>query len=204
MVRAVLLWTMAKQLMRVVAIFVFLASVGIPARATILQQLTLDEMARKSTSIIHARVTGSSEVIRGGDVFTIYKFETLETLKSGPIARQVAVPGGVAGGMRQVVAGAPILRAGQEYILFLWTGRSGLTQLMGMSQGLFSVEHTSAGDARASRAASGEQMLDGAGRAVRDETLSMPLKELKANLARALAMAVKAEAQDAQARRVGN
>jgi hypothetical protein len=186
---------MAKQLMRVVAIFVFLASAGIPAGATILQQLPLGELAGKSTSIVRARVTGSSEVVRGADVFTIYKFETLETLKSGPAAREVAVPGGVAGGMRQVVAGAPTLRTGREYVLFLWTGRSGLTQLTGMSQGLFSVDRTTASDGQVSRASAGEQMLDAAGRAVRDEPLSMPLTELKAKIARALAVSVPAGAQ---------
>jgi hypothetical protein len=201
MVLAVLLRTMAKQLMRLVAISVFLACAGIPARATILQQLTLDDMARKSTSIVRVRVIGSSEVIRGKDVFTFYKFETLETLKSGPAVREVAVPGGVAGGMRQVVAGAPTLRAGREYVLFLWTGRSGLTQLMGMSQGLFNVERTAIVDPRASRAASGEQMLDAAGRAVRDETLSMPLTELKAKVSKALAVSMIAGAPVDQAQR---
>jgi hypothetical protein len=189
MVFAVLLWTMAKQLMRVVAIFALLVSAGIPARATILQQLTLDEMARTSTSIVHAKITGSSEVVRGGDVFTLYKFETLETLKSGPAAGEVAVPGGVAGGMRQVVAGAPTLRPRREYVLFLWTSRSGLTQLTGMSQGLFSVERTTAGDRIASRAAASEQMLDAAGRTVHDEMVSIPWAELKAKISKALAVA---------------
>ena len=198
MVLAVLLRTMAKQLMRVVAIFVFLVYAGIPARATILQQLTLDEMTQKSTSIVRAKVTGSSEVVRGADVFTLYKFETLESLKPGLAVREVAVPGGVSGGMRQVVAGAPTLRAGREYVLFLWTSRSGLTQLMGMSQGLFSVERTTAGDRQASRAASGEQMLDAAGRAVRDEALSMSLTELRAKVSRALAP-VSAGATESQA-----
>jgi hypothetical protein len=202
MVLAVLLRTVAKQLMRDVAIFVFLACVGIPAEATILQQLTLDDMARKSTSIVRAKVTGSSEVVRGADVFTLYKLETLETLKSGRAAREVAVPGGVAGGMRQVVPGAPILHSGGEYVLFLWTSRSGLTQLMGMSQGLFRVEHTTAGDRQASRAAAGEQMLDATGRAVRDETLSMPLTELKAKVSKALAP-VTAVAPRSQAPRAG-
>lgn len=201
MVVAVLLWTMAKQLMRVVAIFVFLACAGIPAAATILQQLTLDEMARKSTSIVHARVTGSREVIRGADVFTLYKFETLATLKSGPTTREVAVPGGVAGGIRQVVAGSPALRAGQEYVLFLWTSRSGLTQLMGMSQGLFSVERTASGVRQASHVAAGEQMVDSAGHAVREETLSMPLTDLRAKVAKALAVAVSAAASGVHGQR---
>ncbi len=188
----------AKQLMRVIAISALLAcAAGIPAEATILQQLTLDDMARKSTSIIRARVTGSNEVARGGDVFTVYKLETLETLKSGLAASEVAVPGGVARGMRQVVAGAPVLRAGHEYVLFLWTSHSGLTQLMGMSQGLFSVEHTTTGARQASRAAAGEQMLDASGRAVRDQALSMPFAELKAKVSKALAVTA------AQAQRAG-
>ena len=203
MVLVVLPRTLAKQLMRVVAISVLLASVGIPARATILQHLTLEEMAQKSTSIVRAKVTGSSEVVRGGDVFTLYKFETLETLKSGAAAREVAVPGGVAGGMRQVVAGAPTPRAGREYILFLWTGRSGLTQLTGMSQGLFSVERTTSGDVRASRAAAGELMLDALGSAVRDEALSIPLTELKAKVSKAIGVPVTAGATGTLAPRAG-
>ena len=188
MVLSVLSGTLAKQLMRVVAISVFLASVSIPAGATILQRLTLDEMAQKSTSIVRAKVTGSSEIIRGGEIFTTYKFDVLQSLKSGPRVREVAVPGGVAGGMWQAVAGAPTLRAGLEYVLFLWTSRSGLTQLMGMSQGLFSVERTTTGDLLASRSAAGEQMLDLAGHAVRDEAVSIPLAELKAKVSKALAV----------------
>jgi len=62
---------MAKQLMRFVATSVLLAcAAGIPAGATILQQLTFDDMARKSTSIVRAKVTASSEIARGGNVFT--------------------------------------------------------------------------------------------------------------------------------------
>jgi hypothetical protein len=190
MVFAVLLRTMAKQLMRVFAIFAFLASVGIVAHATILQQLKLDDMARKSTSIVRARVIGSRGVARGADVFTIYTLETQEVLKSGPAVQEVAVPGGVAGGIRQVVAGAPTLRAGQEYVLFLWTSHSGLTQVMGMSQGLFTIERAASGDRQASHAAAGEQMLDALGHPVRDETLSMPLTELKAKIAKSLGGAV--------------
>lgn len=102
-----------------------------------------------------------------------------------------------------MVAGAPTLRPGQEYVLFLWTSRSGLTQLTGMSQGLFSVERTTAGDPQASRAAAGEQMLDAAGHAVREEALSMPLTELRAQVGKALAMAVTAGASGARALRAG-
>jgi len=176
--------------MRALAIFVglCLASASVPAGATTLQQLSLGEMAQKSTAIVRAKVTGAVEVLRGTDVYTVYQLETFETVKApnGIKPAEVAVPGGVAGGLRQIVPGVPVLRAGQEYILFLWTSRSGLTQLMGMSQGLFTVERTTAGDVIVTRAAAGEQMLDGAGRAVRDEALSMPWPELKKKTMQAL------------------
>lgn len=167
----------------------FAAGACVPAEATTLQQLSLGEMAQKATAIVRAKVTGSVEILRGTDVFTVYQLETLETVKApnGIKPAGVAVPGGIAGGLRQVVTGAPLLRAGQEYVLFLWTSRSGLTQLMGMSQGLFTVERTTTGDVIATRAAAGEQILDGAGRAVRDETLSLPWAELKSKVMKTLA-----------------
>ena len=187
--------TLAKQLMRTLPIsvclaaaWVCLAGAWIPAEATTLQQLSLGEMAQKATAIVRAKVMGSIEVLRGTDVFTVYQLETLETVKApnGIKPVDVAVPGGIAGGLRQVVAGAPVLHAGQEYVLFLWTSRSGLTQLMGMSQGLFTVDRRMAGDAIATRAAAGEQILDSGGRAVRDETLSMPWAELKSKVMKTL------------------
>ena len=183
-----LLRTLAKQLMRALAIFVCFAGAWIPGEATTLQQLSLSEMAQKATAIVRAKVTGSVEVVRGTDVYTVYQLATLETVKSpnGIKPADVAVPGGVAAGLRQVVEGAPALHAGQEYVLFLWTSRSGLTQLMGMSQGLFAIERTAAGDLIATRAAAGEQMLDGAGHAVRDEALSMPWAELKSKVMKTL------------------
>src|SRR5665213_4149859 len=177
--------------MRALAILVrlCLAGASIPAGATTLEQLSLGEMAQKATAIVRAKVTSSIEVLRGTDVYTVYQLETLETVKApnGIKPADVAVPGGVAGGLRQIVAGAPVLRSGQEYVLFLWTSRSGLTQLMGMSQGLFTVERTTTGDLRASHSAAGEQMLDAAGHAVRDQALSIPLTELRARVSRALA-----------------
>jgi hypothetical protein len=187
---AVLLRTLAKQLMRALAIFVCLCApgAGVQVQATTLEQLSLGQMAQKATAIVRAKVTGSIEVLRGTEVFTVYQLDTLETVKApnGIKPAAVAVPGGIAGGLRQVVPGAPVLHAGQEYVLFLWTSRSGLTQLMGLSQGLFAVDRRTAGDAIATRAAADEQILDGAGRAVHDETLSMPWAELKSRVMKTL------------------
>ena len=140
-------------------------------------------MARQSTAIARVKVTGSEQILRGPDVFTVYRLQTLESLKAPATGdlTEVAVPGGAAGGIRQVVAGAPQLRVGGEYVLFLWTSRSGLTQIIGLSQGLFAMS-----GATATRAAADEQMLDAAGRAVRPETLTLSWTDLKSRVAQAL------------------
>jgi hypothetical protein len=175
-------------MMRSLLITLSLASAWAPARATTLERLPLDEMARKSTAIVRARVMSSSGVLRGADIYTIYRIEIVESWKSSPKsdAVPVAVPGGVAGGLRQMVAGAPSLHVGEEYVMFLWTSRSGLTQLIGLSQGLFNVQHSGAGDASATRAAAGELMLDSGGHAVKDQAVSMKLSDLKAQVKRSL------------------
>jgi hypothetical protein len=174
--------------MRSLLITLSLASALAPVRGTTLERLPLGEMTQKSTAIVRAKVVGSSGVLRGADVYTVYQIEIVERWKSGGTSSpmQVAVPGGVAGGLRQMVAGAPTLHVGEEYVMFLWTGRSGLTQLMGLSQGLFSVHSSGAGDATAMRAAAGELMLDSSGHAVKDEAVSMKLSDLKAQVQRAL------------------
>src|SRR5258706_3484995 len=108
-----------------------------PLPATTLQKLSLDDMIRLSTTVVRARVSGSYAAARGADIYTFYQLSVLETLKAGghpPL--EVAVPGGSAKGQRQLVEGAPQLKAGEEYVLFLWTSRSGLTQVIGLSQGL--------------------------------------------------------------------
>ncbi len=179
--------------MRKLAILIAFTGASIPASATTLQQLGFAEMAQKSTAIARVRVIRVSGVLRGADVYTVYHFETLESLKAPDDSRttDVAVPGGVAGGIRQVVAGAPSLRVGNEYVLFLWTSRSGLMQIIGLSQGVFSVTPSPVGDAAAgdplvTRAAAGERMLDTAGRPVRDQVLAMKWSELKSQVRQAL------------------
>jgi hypothetical protein len=174
--------------MRSLLITLSLASALAPVRGTTLERLPLADMTQKSTAIVRAKVVGSSGVLRGADVYTVYQIEIIENWKGSgkPIPVQIAVPGGAAGGIRQMVAGAPSLHVGEEYVMFLWTGRSGLTQLIGLSQGLFNVQRSGAGDAAAMRAAADELMLDASGHAVKDEAVSMKLSDLKAQVNRAL------------------
>ena len=161
-----------------------------PTWGTTLEQLTLDEMAQKSTSIVRARVTGSHAGTLGSNIYTYFQLQVLETWKSsGQSSTEVAVPGGVADGIRQSVSGAPELKPGQEYVLFLWTSRSGLTQVMGLSQGLFKLSEEGSGKAVAQRPAASELMLNRSGLPVDDHAVSMQLQDLRARVRQALVSA---------------
>ena len=161
--------------MRTVSLAIVFGALG---WATTLQQLSLADMISKSTSIVHAKATGSYAAVRGGDIYTYYQFQVSQTLKAASPAiqtqgggLQVAVPGGVAQGLRQTVPGAPNISIGVDYVLFLWTSASGLTQVIGLSQGLFRMTSDPAGNAILVRPASTEPMLDAKGNAVTDQAM---------------------------------
>lgn len=161
------------------------------AGATTLLQLSMNDMIQQSTSIVRAKVTGSRGAYRGAEIYTYYQLQILETVKpsSGQAGMQteIAVPGGVASGVRQPVAGAPSLTVGAEYVLFLWTGRSGLTQVIGLSQGLFKVIPNTAanatpGSSTVVRPAATETMLDSNGNVASDQTLSLLWSDLRSRI----------------------
>jgi len=158
------------------------------AWATTLQKLSIDAMIQQSTAIVHVKVTGSSAAFVGRDIYTYYTLQVIETLKSSSTQQsssqptQVAIPGGVARGLRQMVAGAPVLTNGQEYVIFLWTSKSGLTQIIGLSQGLFVVTQDSNGNPVLARAASTGLMLNQSGQPVTDLPVTMSLGALKTEI----------------------
>ena len=157
-----------------------------PVFGTTLEQLTLADMARQSTSIVRARVTGSRSASQGSAIYTYFQLQVLETWKSATqtvsgAATEVAVPGGAVDGIRQSVTGAPELKTGQEYILFLWTSRSGMTQVIGLSQGRFSV----LGD-MVQRPPASELMLDRSGRPVEDRAVRLSIQDLRTQVLQSL------------------
>ena len=156
--------------------------------AATLERLSLDEMIQKSTAIIRGRVTSSYGAPRGSIIYTHYRIQAIDRWK-GPEGAEldVVVPGGVAGGLRQTFSGAPKLAPGAEYVLFLWTGSSGLTHVIGLSQGVFSVKQDAAGEAVAWRPAAPEMMLDGSGQVVRDAPMSLRLKDLRVRVQKLVA-----------------
>jgi hypothetical protein len=168
--------------MRIRTLAMLAAGILSQAGATTLQQLSMDDMIRKSTAIVRAKVVDSRAAFRGQDIYTYYKLQVLEGLTSGAQQLEVAVPGGSAKGMRQMVPGAPTLNVGSEYVIFLWTSRSGLTQVIGLSQGLFTVSKNAAGDTMLVRPAATELMLDKSGHEVQDEPVSLHLNAVRSQI----------------------
>jgi len=159
-------------------------------RGTTLEQLSLNDLIVKSTTIVHAKVTGSYGAFRGVDVYTFYKLQVSETLKpaagQAPMQLEVAVPGGVAQKVRQSVPGAPTLTIGGDYVLFLWTGPNTLAQILGLSQGLFRMTQDAAGNAIITRPATTEVMLNKAGVPVSDQLTNLPWADVRAQIRKTL------------------
>ena len=153
-----------------------------------LEKLTTDEMAQKATLIVRGRVSNCSGQVRGPVIYTTCTVSVTERWKgtSGPTV-QVWIPGGAAQGLVQTFTGTPKFTNGDEYVLFLWSGRSGLNQVMGLSQGVFDLTPTATGQVTAKRAASAERMLNKAGEEIRDEAVELRVSDLKAQVRRALA-----------------
>ena len=155
------------------------------ASGATLQQLSLSDMALQSTAIVHARVGSSSASFTGSTIYTHYRLQVSETWK-GTAPAEVMMPGGVAGGYRQSFPGAPQLQPGADYVLFLWTSKTGITYIIGLTQGLFILAPQSDGTTLASRGASGETMLDANGVQVLDRNVQVGLTDLKAQVAQLL------------------
>jgi hypothetical protein len=164
----------------------------VAVHAATLEKLTLEEMAQESTLIVRGRVTGCSGEPFGPAIYTRCAITVSEGWK-GNAGEQVVfyIPGGTVGGLSQIVSGAPKVGTGEEYVLFLWAGRSGMNQVIGLSQGVFDLRPDSKGQATASRAASSEVMLDKSGNAVKDSAVEVRVFELRKRVAEALAGAAK-------------
>ena len=167
-------------LLRLGLLLVALAAV----QSATLEYLSTDQMIDQSTAIVRARVLDSIARRHGPLVYTHFTVKVTERLKgTGPERLDIVVPGGEAGGVRQTFAGAPALSAGAAYLLFLWTGASGLTHVLGYSQGVFLVRADGNGEISAQRQASGEIVLDPkTGRRIADEPVQIRLADLKTRI----------------------
>ncbi len=168
--------------MRLTGYTLLLSLAAWTASAATLERLSLDQMTARSTAIVRARAVSNSGVQHGSALYTKTRFQVLERWK-GPESDVVDVtePGGTMGQITQTFPGVPRFTPGQEMVLFLWTGPSGRTQIIGLTQGAFDVARNAAtGEMEASRNPSGEMMLEpGTGKPVEDHPISIPLRRLE-------------------------
>jgi hypothetical protein len=168
-------------------LFLFLA-LCLASPAATLQYLTLDDLVVQCTAIVRGTVSGSHTVLRGPVVYTAYTLSVGETWKGSVGSTvDVAVPGGVSNGARQTFAGAPELTPGGDYLVFLWTSKSGLNVIMGLSQGLFQLLSQGDGlDAMVTQSGSAEIMLSATGKQVAERPIHMRLGQFHAAVRRAM------------------
>jgi hypothetical protein len=164
---------------RLIRSAVVVAACLAPLPGSTLLQLSLNDLITKSTMIVHGTVEPTYSDVRGSVIYTHYQVQVTKCYKGATVGTlDLAVPGGMLNGARQSVAGAPALAAGQDYFMFLWTSKTGLTQVIGLSQGLFQVITNSSGQLIVSRAAASERMLDSSGQIITDLNIQMPLTQM--------------------------
>lgn len=157
--------------------------------AATLERLSLEDLIAASTAIVRGKIHATGSAFHGSVIYTQWKVSVAERWKgpSGGTA-DFLVPGGVTGGFRQTVAGAPALAEGKEYLLFLWTSRTGATYITGLSQGVFDLPKDAADELMATRPAAAETMLDSKSwRPVKDEAISMRFADMSARIAAGVA-----------------
>lgn len=126
---------------------------GSSAEATVMVELTLEDMARDAVAIVHGRVVRSSGhlQIRDGSAepYTVTTLEAIEWIK-GPGGEQVVLRelGGELPGNRggTYVSGVPRYDVGEEVVVFLEDDpRGDVFRTYGMVQGKFVVLHGAPG-----------------------------------------------------------
>jgi len=173
--------------MRSLQFLMVAAAVCSAARATTLQHLTVKDMALRSTQVVRGYVQHDRTGTCGPMVCTHYRVVVSDWWKgSGGHVVDIAVQGGVLNGMRETWEGTPELVDGQEYVLFLWHSSLGTNLILGLSQGLFTVDQR-AGEAVQS-AATGH-VVESSGAGVNPDPVRMNLAQMRKYVQRVVAEA---------------
>lgn len=156
----------------------------LPAGATTLRRLSVDDLVATSTAIVRATATPVSSFQRSGMIYTTYRLAVSETLKGSPFFTvEVAVPGGDFRGLHQAVAGSPVFQPGIEYVVFYWTGPSGTNYIVGLCQGLFELHTDTSGEVVLQRRAMSSEVFGADGGQTPDHGLTLRWRDLRSKLA---------------------
>ncbi len=161
------------------------------APAATLEQMSLERLARESTAIVQGRVVAERTIEVGALLYTVKTVGVARRWKGEPGETiEVAAAGGELGRRRQLFGGSPRLAPGTDYILFLWKGPSGRTQITGFSQGVCELRAGPDGRLRVVRRPSSDVVLTPDGSATAgDGSLDLALEEFTRRVHAALAEA---------------
>lgn len=112
------------------------------ASATTVRAMSLSDLIDESATVARVKVTGSLARFAGdeGRIVTEVRLSVLDAWKGGGQRELTLIlPGGVVGRIGQRVEGTPVLKVGQEYVLFL-EARGTVFTPAGFHQGVFAVE----------------------------------------------------------------
>ena len=126
------------------------------ASATLVPEMTFEEIAAKSEAIVHGVVTArhASWDSAHASIWTHYQIEVRQTFK-GPAEATITVsePGGEVEGERMEIVGAPRYEIGDEVTVFATTTPIGYRRTCGWGQGKFMVIDAPTPSGRAVRSA---------------------------------------------------
>jgi hypothetical protein len=127
--------------MRSILAFAVVVLAGVSVSATVFVPTEFREVVAEAGLIVRGRVTDVRSVdVPGRGVDSIATVAVENVIKGNPTQFvAVRVPGGVSGRYRQVLVGAPVLRAGERAVFFLWSDADGIWRPVGLSMGVFDV-----------------------------------------------------------------
>ena len=110
-------------------------------QATTVQRLSLEDMTKKSNSIVLGRVRASRVYWSGNVILTTTTINVTETIK-GQVSRDIEVTtvGGTVGDTTLHVSGMPAFQSGEDAVVFV--EKSGVfSTVVGLAQGKFTVDN---------------------------------------------------------------
>jgi|SRR5579872_3482988 len=108
--------------------------------ATTLARLSLDQLAVAADATARVRCTGAQSRWENGQIWTVTRFDVVETMKGTlPSRITVRLPGGRVGHLTATVDGTPRFKAGDEVIVFLERSRAGEFSVTAWVEGTFRI-----------------------------------------------------------------
>jgi hypothetical protein len=159
-------------------------------RATTLARLSLEQLGAGSDAVARVRCAGAESRWENGSVWTVTKFDIVETLK-GRLPREITVrlPGGRVGHLTATVDGTPKFNPGVEAVVFLERSRAGGFTVAGWVEGTFRISRDPrTGSETVTQDSSAFAVFDTATRTFRTEGIRrMPMEMFRARIAASVA-----------------